>query len=73
MFIELHRDGKRMLVNTMWISGVSEKAGWIDMGDSGEAVFCDESYEEIVWKIAEGERVVAEEEPKRPKPLGPGF
>lgn len=61
MFIELHRDGKRMLVNTMWISGVSEKAGWIDIGDGGDSVFCDESYEEIVRKIAEGERVVGKE------------
>lgn len=62
MFIELHRDGKRVLVNTAWISGVSEKAGWIDIGDSGDSLFCDESYDEIVRKIAEGERVMEEED-----------
>jgi hypothetical protein len=65
MFIEIHRDGKRMLVSTMWISRVNEKTGWIYIGDGEEVVSCDESYEEIVWKIAEGEGVIAEEESKR--------
>lgn len=52
MFIELHMDGngKRILVNTAWIS-VVESAGWIDIGDSGEMVLCDESYDEIVGMI----------------------
>lgn len=59
MFIELHRKGKRMLVNTMWISGVSEKAGWIDVGDSGEALFCDENYDEIREMIKKVELVVS--------------
>lgn len=61
MFIELHRDGKRMLVNTMWISGVSEKTGWIDIGDGGDSVFCDESYEEIREMIKKVELVVGKE------------
>ena len=80
MFIEVRKDGKRRLVNVAWISGVSESSGCIDIGNGEEWVSCDESCEEIVWKIAEGERVVALEEPKkatrdteRTGPLRPGF
>ena len=51
-----------MLVNTMWINKVIEDEGWISIGEY--AAFCDETYDEIVRKIAEGERVVAEEESK---------
>ncbi len=61
MFIELHRDGKRMLVNTMWISGVSEKAGRIDIVDCGDAAFCDETYDEIREMIKKVELVVDKE------------
>lgn len=50
-----------MLVNTMWISGVSEKAGWIDIGDCGDAVFCDENYDEIREMIKKVELVVDKE------------
>lgn len=60
MFIELHRDGKQILVNTMWIEIVSEEYGYIGFGGSNDSTSVDESYDEIAWKIAEGERVAAE-------------
>lgn len=74
MFIEVHNGDTKILVSVERISylyNAGEKTTIVFGGDKW--ITADESYEEIVWKIAEGERVVAEEEPKRPKPLGPGF
>ena len=56
MFIELHRNGNRMLVNTMWINKVSEGEGWISIGEY--ATFCDETYDEIREMIKKVELVV---------------
>jgi hypothetical protein len=56
MFIELHRDGRRMLVNTMWINKVIEDEGWISIGEY--AAFCDETYDEIRGMIKKVELVV---------------
>lgn len=74
MFIEVHNGEVKILVSVERISymyDAGEKTTIVFGGDKWITV--DESYEEIVRKIAEGERVVAEEEPKRTKPLGPGF
>ena len=74
MFIEVHNGDTKILVSVERISylyNAGEKTTIVFGGDKWINV--DESYEEIVCKIAEGERVVAEEEPKRTKPLGPGF
>lgn len=77
MFIEVHYGEIKILVNVERISylynlhNAGEKTTIVFGGDKW--ITADESYEEIVRKIAEGERVVAEEEPKRTKPLGPGF
>ena len=81
MFIEVHHGEIKILVRVERISylyNAGEKTTIVFGG--GKWITADESYEEIVWKIAEGERVVAGEESKkatrdtrRTKPLGPGF
>lgn len=65
MFIEVHYEETKILVNVERISymyDAGEKTTIVFGGDKW--ITADESYEEIVWKIAEGERVVAEEERK---------
>ena len=57
VFIELHRNGKRMLVNTMWINKVIEDEGWVSIGE--DAAFCDETYDEIREMIKKVELVVS--------------
>lgn len=81
VFIEVHNGDTKILVSVERISylyNAGEKTTIAFGGDKW--ITADESYEEIVWKIAEGERVVAVEESKkatrdtrRTKPLGPGF
>lgn len=81
MFIEVHNGDTKILVSVERISylyNAGEKTTIAFGGDKW--ITADESYEDIVWKIAEGERVVAWEESKkatrdtrRTKPLGPGF
>jgi uncharacterized protein YlzI (FlbEa/FlbD family) len=74
MFIEVHHGEVKILVSVERISylyNAGEETTIVFGG--GKWITADESYEEIVWKIAEGKRVVAEEEPKRHKHLGPGF
>lgn len=81
MFIEVHNGDTKILVSVERISylyNAGEKTTIAFGGDKW--ITADESYEDIVWKIAEGERVVAGEESKkatrdtrRTKPLGPGF
>ena len=81
MFIEVHYGEIKILVNVERISymyNAGEKTIIVFGGDKW--ITADESYEEIVRKISEGERVVAGEESKkatrdtrRTKPLGPGF
>lgn len=81
VFIEVHNGDTKILVSVERISYLyhaGEKTTIVFGGDKW--ITADESYEEIVWKIAEGERVVAVEESKkatrdtrRTKPLGPGF
>lgn len=61
MFIELHRNGNRMLVNTMWIDQISEKYSYIGFGDSEETTGCDETYDEIREMIKKVELVVGKE------------
>lgn len=65
MFIEVHHGEIKILVSVDRISylyNAGEKTT-IAFG-CDKWITADESYEEIVWKIAEGERVVAEEESK---------
>ena len=62
MFIEVHHGEIKILVRVERISylyDAGEKTTIVFGG--GKWITADESYEEIVWKIAEGERVVAEE------------
>ena len=62
MFIEVHHGEVKILVSVERISymyDAGEKTTIVFGG--GKWITADESYEEIVWKIAEGERVVAEE------------
>ena len=61
MFIELRRDGKRILVNTMWIDQLSEKYSYIGFGGSEETMGCDETYDEIKEMIKKVELVVGKE------------
>lgn len=66
MFIEVHHGDTKILVSVERISymyDAGEKTTIVFGGDKWITV--DESYKEIVWTIAEGEMVVAEEEPKR--------
>lgn len=65
MFIEVHHGEIKILVRVERISylyDAGEKTTIVFGG--GKWITADESYIKIVWKIAEGERVVAEEESK---------
>lgn len=65
MFIEVHHGEIKILVSVERISylyNAGEKTTIVFGGDKW--ITADESYEEIVQKIAEGERVIAEEESK---------
>lgn len=65
MFIEVHHGDIKILVSVermSYLHNAGEKTTIVFGG--GKWITVDESYEEIVWKIAEGERVVAEEESK---------
>ena len=62
MFIEVHNGDIKILVSVermSYLHNAGEKTTIVFGGDKWITV--DESYEEIVRKIAEGERVVAEE------------
>lgn len=62
MFIEVHNGGTKILVNvdrTNYLYNAGEETT-IVFGDD-KWITADESYKEIVRKIAEGERVMAEE------------
>jgi hypothetical protein len=65
VFIEVHHGEIKILVSVERISymyNAGEKTTIVFGGDKW--ITADESYEEIVRKIAEGERVIAEEESK---------
>lgn len=62
MFIEIHRGGERVLVNTARINRISESEKWFDIGDF--LVYYDETYDEIREMIKKVGLVVAEEESK---------
>lgn len=68
MFIEVTAYNGKTLVNTSLITYVERSTDdeytilWFT--DGNDCVRCNETYNEIVWKIAEGERVVTEEERK---------
>lgn len=81
MFIEVHNGDTKILVSVERINylyNAGEKTTIVFGGDKW--ITADESYEEIVWKIAGGKRVFVREEmekatrdTRRPKPHGTGF